>query len=92
MDVFFAILLFALAVVLIGFVSVISKDEESAIPMAILGSTITVFIVGGICILDSRYNPSVEPIDVYRGKTTLEITYRDSVAIDSVVVFKEETK
>ena len=31
-------------------------------------------------------------IDVYRGKTTLEITYRDSVAIDSTVVYKEETK
>ena len=28
-------------------------------------------------------------MDVYRGKTTLEITYKDSVAIDSVVVFKE---
>ena len=27
-------------------------------------------------------------IDVYRGKTTLEITYRDSVAIDSTVVYK----
>ena len=27
-------------------------------------------------------------IDVYRGKTTLEITYKDSIAIDSVVVFK----
>ena len=24
----------------------------------------------------------------YRGKTTLEITYRDSVAIDSTVVYK----
>lgn len=27
-------------------------------------------------------------IDVYRGNTTLEITYKDSIAIDSVVVFK----
>ena len=27
-------------------------------------------------------------LDVYRGKTTLEITYKDSVAIDSVVVWK----
>ena len=27
-------------------------------------------------------------IDVYRGNTTSEITYRDSVAIDSIVVFK----
>jgi ammonia channel protein AmtB len=29
-------------------------------------------------------------MDVYQGKTTLEITYRDSVAIDSVVVFKNK--
>lgn len=29
-----------------------------------------------------------QAIDVYRGKTTLEITYRDSVAVDSVVVYK----
>ena len=26
--------------------------------------------------------------DEYSGKTTLEITYRDSVAVDSVVVYK----
>lgn len=31
-------------------------------------------------------------IDVYRGKTTLEITYKDSVAIDSVVVFKNKDR
>ena len=31
-----------------------------------------------------------KPIDVYRGKTTLQITYRDSIPIDSVVVFKNE--
>lgn len=29
-----------------------------------------------------------KPIDVYRGKTTLKITYKDSVAVDSVVVYK----
>lgn len=28
-------------------------------------------------------------IDVYKGKTTLEITYRDTVPIDTVVVFKK---
>lgn len=36
--------------------------------------------------------PLPRAIDVYRGHTTLEITYRDSIAIDSVVVWKEETK
>lgn len=30
-------------------------------------------------------------LDVYRGNTTLEITYRDGVPVDSVVVFKQKT-
>ncbi len=29
-----------------------------------------------------------KPIDVYRGNTTLEITYKDNVPIDSVVIWK----
>lgn len=29
-------------------------------------------------------------IDVYKGKTTLEITYKDGVAIDSTVVWKKK--
>lgn len=29
-----------------------------------------------------------QAIDVYRNKTTLQITYQDSVAIESIVVFK----
>ena len=33
-----------------------------------------------------KHRPSA--LDVYRGKTTLEITSRDSVAVDSVVVYK----
>lgn len=31
----------------------------------------------------------IPAIEVYRGNTTLEITYRDSVAVDTVVVFKK---
>ena len=27
-------------------------------------------------------------IDVYRGKTTLKITYKDSIPVDTIVVFK----
>lgn len=29
-------------------------------------------------------------IDVYRGHTTLQITYKDSVAVDTIVVFRDE--
>ena len=49
------------------------------------------FIIGTVigCLWHAEFiddNPTA--IDVYRGKTTLEITYRDSVAIDSTVVYK----
>ena len=52
----------------------------------LLGVVLT-FISGLISfiIVDSQ---GIKTIDVYRGKTTLEITYRDSVAVDSVVVYK----
>lgn len=29
-------------------------------------------------------------MDVYQGKTTLEITYKDGIPVDSVVVFKNK--
>lgn len=32
--------------------------------------------------------PEPTAIDVYRGKTILEITYKDSVPVDSIVVWK----
>lgn len=46
--------------------------------------------VFGYCIAKERGDRRVEKamLDVYRGKTTLEITYRDSVAVDSTVVYK----
>lgn len=40
-------------------------------------------IVGCIC------SPHPTAMDIYRGKTTLEITYRNDVPVDSVVVFKD---
>lgn len=48
----------------------------------VMGLAVALFIVWGV-----TYD-TPKPIDVYRGKTTLQITYRDSIAIDSVVVFK----
>lgn len=45
-----------------------------------------------IC-LDSYSNRDVPTaIDVYKNKTTLEITYRDSIPVDTIVVFKDEFK
>ena len=39
-------------------------------------------------LLVAKHTPSA--LDVYKGKTTLEITYRDSIPIDSIVVLKDK--
>jgi hypothetical protein len=49
-------------------------------------------VAAGIFLLACIKNESPTPIDVYRNKTTLEITYKDGVTIDSVVVFKDKEK
>ena len=43
----------------------------------------------GILILLAFSLNEPKAIDVYRGKTTLEITYKDKVPIDSTVVWKK---
>ena len=37
-----------------------------------------------------HYSLKPQAIDVYKGKTTLEITYKDKVPIDSTVVWKND--
>lgn len=49
----------------------------------LVGGLIGIFVFN-CCILDK---PTA--MDVYQGKTTLDITYRDGVPMDSVVVFKD---
>lgn len=49
-----------------------------------------IFIVSGIIRFNDENKPTA--IDVYQGKTTLEITYKDGVPVDSVVVFKNKEK
>lgn len=52
--------------------------------LGVISMMILAYCVGGLI-------PKSVPraMDVYQGKTTLEITYRDSVVVDSVVVFKK---
>ena len=42
----------------------------------------------GVIYTCNDFDKRPKALDVYRGKTTLEITYRDSVAVDTVVVYK----
>ena len=52
----------------------------------LVGTVLTV--VGMLIIAYSIISPPTA-LDVYQGKTTLEITYKDSIPVDSVVVWKE---
>ena len=45
-------------------------------------------IIISICLIINLRKPKA--IDVYKGNTTLEITYKDSVPIDSIVVWKDK--
>lgn len=42
-----------------------------------------------ICVCISITVSTPQAIDVYKNKTVLEITYRDSIPVDSNVVFKD---
>ena len=48
--------------------------------------TMILNIIIAFCLIINLRKPRA--IDVYQGNTTLEITYKDSVPIDSVVVWK----
>lgn len=60
------------------------SEDEFVVTFAIFGALGLFLFLTALYIQDM---PSA--MDVYRGKTTLKITYVDSVAVDSVVVFKE---
>ena len=75
----------------IALISMICDCHGVALGFIIAGGcSFSVLILVGIIVIVCCNTPKKEPtvLDVYRGKTTLEITYRDSVAIDSTVVYK----
>lgn len=87
MALFFGIILLTIAIL---FVYMIIEEGRTAVSFSALGALTIIFIIVGINIIDDSLFPSITPIDVYRGRTTLEITYKDNIAIDNIVVWKEE--
>lgn len=62
--------------------------DDDAVFVWIGSLSLTVAVLMFTDILETK-RPVPTALDVYQGKTTLEITYRDSVAVDSVVVYKK---
>lgn len=78
---------------ILGTLSILSfiynvSTSESLSPIVLWLTTMLFGILLAFYIIDSDKTPTA--MDVYQGKTTLEITYKDSIAVDSVVVFKDE--
>ena len=72
----------------IGFIALAINSDETVTGVTIAG--VACLIVGIICITAILTPDRPTALDVYRNKTTLEITYRDSIPVDTVVVFKDE--
>ena len=90
MSVFFAIACFAVAAILIFILYIVSNGDEDSdvITCAAIGAFIIVFIIAGIAIINEEYNPSITPMDVYQGKTTLQYKVIDGEKVDSCVVWR----
>lgn len=59
--------------------------SEQTDKLTILGFVSSVFLIIGGCIYTCK-NPSA--IDVYRGKTALQVTYKGNIPTDIIVVYK----
>lgn len=82
------LILFGSIMLIIGVICLLFTDARGlAFVCGVIGAY---FLSGGIMMYDESHKPTA--MDVYRGKTTLEITYKDGVPIDSLVVFKNKEK
>lgn len=82
------IIVFGILYVVLFDWNILTDNTNGRLISAIL-LTISAIILVVLCAsYKSKNIPTA--LDVYQGNTTLEITYRDSIPVDSVVVFKEE--
>lgn len=82
-----ALILIGLIMIIIGVICLFIDANGSAFLLGVIGAY---FLSGGIMMYQESYKPTA--MDVYQEKTTLEITYKDGIAVDSVVVFKNNDK
>ena len=81
----FIILVFTIIVLIYLFILIIVDDKKEELLARFL--FLYLFL---ILLLLISYVTKPKAIDVYKGKTTLEITYKDKVPIDSTVVWKNK--
>lgn len=81
-----AIVILLICAISCFFVFVDEDDKDTVIRMISKFSIICMISLSIIFMIFSTVEPTA--MDVYQGKTTLEITYKNGVPVDSVVVWK----
>jgi membrane-bound ClpP family serine protease len=76
-----------LVILIVGLICLFMDARDLAFLLGVLGAYL---LSGGLMMLQGSREPTA--MDVYKGKTTLEITYKEGVPVDSVVVFKDKEK
>ena len=87
MELFIILVLTIIDLILFLIIALGVENEELATKLIIYVSILYPFLVLFLLI---SYTNKPKAIDVYEGKTTLEITYKDKVPIDSTVVWKSK--
>ena len=81
-------ILFFIVLVIAGVVSVKLANYEDSYSVICLVLMIILWCINTCCVAVIINQPTA--IDVYRNKTELQITYKGTIPIDSVVVFKNK--
>ena len=88
MELIIAILILLLALTFIW--NVFSKNDDNKAISCFCVIISSIMLTMALINDSSKDEPTA--MDVYQGKTTLEITYKDSIPVDTIVVFKDEFK
>lgn len=81
-------IILGIILLLLGFIVsivIILKDQVDKLDLTGVYSSIAIMVGGTMMICE---NNCPQAIDVYRGKTTLQITYKGNTPIDTTVVYK----
>ena len=87
MELFIIVVLTVIYLIIFPIIALGVENKELSTKFLICASVLYPVLV---LFLLSSYTTKPRAIDVYKGKTTLEITYKDKVPIDSTVVWKSK--
>lgn len=83
----------AIAIIIgIGIIAICneSDNKDECQTCVFLGFLLALCLFICVFVISEYSSPSINPMDVYRGKTTLKYEIIDGVKVDSTVIWKEE--